>query len=251
MAANVEVKEGRKSMFAVGGDVWHDPTESTLVDQAPTWEAARALARWNYIVEKRPLEIVLPSGERARSRISSLVRLDTNVELGQCGEQYDVVQNEEGFSTTLRPLIDNGALTLETGGTLGEGQRAWLCAKLNADRFGPAAREEFGGAELDGYATVIVDHSGEGANVVAFTTVRPVCQNTVRIIEHSVQSGEGRGSRIVHSGRTRERMEEVASNLFSRIVDDAEKSAEQFRALKDCHLTPEQFNLMVTRNALG
>ena len=222
-----------------------------MIASAPSYDDAFKIARLDYPVEKRPCKIVLPDGSLVDSaRAFVTMRTDRNIELGTVGKDYTVLQNRDAFDMTMRALVERGDIALETGGVLRDGAQAWLCGVLPLERFGPACQDVFG-RELQPFAFVTVDHSGKNANTVALTVIRPVCANTVRMIEHSVDAGRDKGRRVTHTGDVREKMRDAADELFGQFVADAEQAAVAFRSLKNCFLTTEQFEQLVTHAAIG
>ena len=94
--------------------------------------------------------------------------LDNRV-LGVVTDRYKVVQNEEAFSFT-DSLLGEG-VTYETAGSLQEGRRTWILAKL-------PQKFIISGDEITPYLVFMNSHDGTGAIKAAMTPIRVVCQNT-------------------------------------------------------------------------
>ncbi|KEZ86431.1 DUF932 domain-containing protein [Lacrimispora celerecrescens] len=161
MSANVE------SMFYVRKVPWHGL--GTRVMEAPTSEEALTLAGLDWNVIQRSIEteddIPIP-GFKANLR-----ETDKKV-LGVVTDRYKVVQNIDAFSFT-GELLGEG-VTYETAGSLQEGRRIWLLAKL-------PQKYIISGDEITPYIVFMNSHDGTGSIKVAMTPVRVVCQNTLNL----------------------------------------------------------------------
>jgi len=162
MAANVE------TMFYTGRTApWHGL--GTMVGAAPTSQEALGLAGldWQVVQKKLVTEDGLPvPGFKANVRDS-----DSRT-LGVVTDRYKVVQNREAFSFT-DALLGEG-VTYETAGSLQEGRRTWILAKL-------PQRYIISGDEMIPYLVFMNSHDGTGAIKAAMTPIRVVCQNTLNL----------------------------------------------------------------------
>jgi phage/plasmid-like protein (TIGR03299 family) len=161
MSANVE------SMFYVRTAPWHNLGIRT--EDALSSKEALIKSGLNWEVKQQPLltnEGVLVEGYKANVRDSD------NKILGVVTDRYKVVQNHEAFAFT-DELLGRG-IRYETAGSLAEGKRIWLLAKL------PAAYI-IGGERLTPYLVFTNSHDGSGAIKVAMTPIRVVCQNTLNL----------------------------------------------------------------------
>ncbi len=161
MSANVE------SMFYVREAPWHGL--GTMVMEAPTSQDALMLAGLDWNVIQRSIEtedgIAIP-GFKANLR-----ETDEKV-LGVVTDRYKVVQNTDAFSFT-DELLGEG-VTYETAGSLQEGRRTWLLAKLPQKYF-------ISGDEIIPYLVFMNSHDGTGSIKAAMTPIRVVCQNTLNL----------------------------------------------------------------------
>ena len=161
MSANVE------SMFYVREVPWHGL--GTMVMEAPTSEEALRLAGldWNVIQCSIETEDGVPiPGFKANIR-----ETDEKV-LGVVTDRYKVVQNTDAFSFT-DELLGEG-MTYETAGSLQEGRRTWMLAKL-------PQRYIISGDEITPYLVFMNSHDGSGSIKVAMTPIRVVCMNTLNL----------------------------------------------------------------------
>lgn len=88
------------------------------------------------------------------------------------GFDWQVVQNEDAFAFT-DALLGEG-VTYETAGSLQEGRRTWILAKL-------PQRYIISGDEITPYLVFMNSHDGTGAIKVAMTPIRVVCSNTLNL----------------------------------------------------------------------
>ena len=162
MAANVE------TMFFTGRTApWHGL--GTMVEHAPTSEDALILAGLDWKVVQKNL--VTEDGFSVPG-FKANVRDFDNRTLGVVTDRYKVVQNDEAFSFT-DSLLGEG-VTYETAGSLQEGRRTWILAKL-------PQRYIISGDELTPYLVFMNSHDGTGAIKAAMTPIRVVCQNTLNL----------------------------------------------------------------------
>lgn len=161
MSANVE------TMFYVRETPWHGL--GTLVREAPDSANALTLAGLDWKVVQKPMmteDGLLVKGFKANIR-------STDQELlGVVTDRYQVVQNEEAFAFT-DTLLGEG-VTYETAGSLQNGRRTWILAKL-------PQRYIISGDEITPYLVFMNSHDGTGAVKAAMTPIRVVCQNTLNL----------------------------------------------------------------------
>lgn len=161
MAANVE------TMFYTREKPWHGL--GTRVEEAPTSKAALILAGLNWQVEQHEIRTV--EGIDLKGYLANVRNTDGKV-LGVVTDKYRVVQNEEAFAFT-DTLLGKG-VTYETAGSLQEGKKVWMLAKL-------PQRYIISGDEITPYLVFSNSHDGSGAIKVAMTPVRVVCNNTLNL----------------------------------------------------------------------
>lgn len=154
MTANVE------TMFYTRVAPWHGlgvRVESALSSQ----EALKASGLdWNVI--QRP---IMTSAYEPVPGYKANIRDTDNKVLGVVSDRYRVVQNAEAFAFT-DALLGEG-VKYETAGSLQEGRRIWLLAKL-PDRY------IIEGEQIEPYLVFSSSHDGSGAIKAAMTPVRVV-----------------------------------------------------------------------------
>lgn len=161
MSAEVE------TMFYTRVAPWHGL--GTCVENAPGSQEALKVAGLDWKVVQKPIfteEGQLVGGFKAN------IRDRDNQILGVVTDRYKVVQNEEAFAFTDQ-LLGEG-VTYETAGSLQEGRRTWILAKL-------PQRYIISGDEITPYLVFMNSHDGTGAIKAAMTPIRVVCQNTLNL----------------------------------------------------------------------
>lgn len=190
MAANVE------TMFYTRTKPWHGL--GTMVMEAPTSKAALELAGLDWKVIQKELKTAdgIPvTGFKANVRDA-----DEQV-LGVVTDRYQIVQNEEAFAFT-DALLGEG-VTYETAGSLQNGRRTWILAKL-------PQRYIISGDEITPYLVFMNSHDGTGAIKAAMTPIRVVCQNTLNLALNTAK----RSWSTNHTGDIKGKMEDARYTLL-------------------------------------
>ena len=189
MPANVE------TMFYTRVAPWHGlgvRVENALNSK----EALKASGLdWNVIQQPIMTEDSVPiPGYKAN------IRDTDNKVLGVVSDRYRVVQNSEAFAF-MDALLGEG-VKYETAGSLQDGKKIWLLAKL-PDKY------IIEGEQIEPYLVFSSSHDGSGAIKVAMTPVRVVCQNTLNLALSSAK----RIWSTVHVGELSVKMNEAYSTL--------------------------------------
>ena len=190
MAANVE------TMFYTRTKPWHGL--GTRVEEAPTSREALEAAGLNWQVIQKNL--VTDSGIVVPGFKANLRETDQQV-LGVVSDRYKVVQNEEAFAFT-DALLGEG-VTYETAGSLQNGRRTWILAKL-------PARYIISGDEVTPYLVFMNSHDGSGSIKAAMTPIRVVCQNTLNLALSTAK----RSWSTNHTGDIKGKMEDARYTLL-------------------------------------
>lgn len=161
MSANVE------TMFYTREKPWHGL--GTRVLEAPTSAVALSLAGLDWKVLQKALRT--EDGHSVPGFKANIRDRDNQV-LGVVTDRYRVVQNEEAFAFT-DSLLGEG-VTYETAGSLQNGRRTWILAKLPHQYI-------ISGDEITPYLVFMNSHDGSGAIKAAMTPIRVVCQNTLNL----------------------------------------------------------------------
>jgi len=95
-----------------------------------------------------------------------------NQVLGVVTNRYKIVQNHEAFAFT-DDLLGKG-VRYETTGSLQNGRKVWLLAKLPENYI-------ISGYRISPYLVFSNSHDGNGSIKVAMTPIRIVCQDTLNL----------------------------------------------------------------------
>lgn len=190
MAANVE------TMFYTREKPWHGL--GTMVMEAPTSARALELAGLDWRVEQRPVQTA--DGIELKGFFANIRSTDQKV-LGVVTDKYRVVQNEDAFAFT-DALLGEGVI-YETAGSLQEGRKVWLLAKL-------PHRYIISGDEITPYLVFSNSHDGTGAIRVAMTPVRVVCNNTLNLALETAK----RSWSAAHTGNLAGKMQDARQTLL-------------------------------------
>jgi phage/plasmid-like protein (TIGR03299 family) len=146
----------------------------------------------NYLSENQPIEVWLreagmewqiihsPVQYRTGAALQDfteqkvLYRSDTLRPLSVVSRKYQVVQPRE-ILEFYRDLVEVGGFELETAGVLKDGKKLWALA-----RTGQEAMLK-GGHRVKGYLLLATACDGTHATTAQFTSVRVVCNNTLRM----------------------------------------------------------------------
>lgn len=189
MATNVE------SMFYTREKPWHGL--GIRVEEAPTSKEALELAGLNWKVLQKP--IYTSSGIPIKGYKANVRDIDQNI-LGIVTDRYKVVQNEEAFKFTDNLL--GAGMRYETAGSLQDGKRIWLLAKLPHEYI-------IGGEQISPYLVFTNTHDGSGAIKVAVTPVRVVCSNTLNLALSTAK----RSWSTIHTGDINGKMDDARETL--------------------------------------
>ena len=190
MSANVE------SMFYVRETPWHGL--GTKVASALTSRDALAASGLDWKVIQKP---IMTSDNEPILGYKANIRESDNSILGVVTDRYKVVQNEEAFAFTDN-LLGEG-VRYETAGSLQNGKKIWLLAKL-PDKY------IIEGEQIEPYLVFSSSHDGSGAIKAAMTPVRVVCQNTLNIALANAK----RVWSTVHVGDLANKMDEAHNTLL-------------------------------------
>ncbi len=210
MSANVE------SMFYTREKPWHGL--GIRVETAPFSEDALIMAglNWNVVQQSVITEEGIPlDGYKAN------IRDTDNKVLGVVTDRYKVVQNTDAFAFT-DALLGEG-VRYEAAGSLQEGKRVWLLAKLPQEYI-------ITGERISPYLVFFNSHDGSGAIKAAITPIRVVCQNTLNLALNTAK----RSWATVHTGNIQNKLEEATQTLFlaERYMDELGKEIEGLQRLK-------------------
>ena len=199
----IDQSTGKAAVFVTGEPPWHGL--GTVIDNAVTSQEAIKLAGLDWKVQKWLLTATKPeyAEEVSVPDWYATVRTDTNAVLGVVSRQYRVLQNTEAF-TFMDQAIQEGAAMWETAGSLQDGKRVWMLARI------PTTVEVAHGDEVKPYALLCNGHDGGLAVHILPTTVRVLCNNTLNL---ALNQGNGKELVIRHSQSLRGKIELAKRHL--------------------------------------
>lgn len=222
MAANVE------TMFYTREKPWHGL--GTRVEEAPTSKDALILAGLDWKVLQEP--VCTETGEVIPGYKLNVRDRDRKV-LGVVTDRYKTIQNSEAFAFT-DSLLKEG-VRYETAGSLQEGKRVWILARLPREYI-------IAGERISPYLVFSNTHDGSGAVKAALTPVRVVCNNTLNLALRTAS----RSWSMMHTGNIRSKIEEAKGTLFmaEKYMDDL---GGEFELLRKQRITEAQVKDYIER----
>lgn len=215
MAANVE------SMFYTREKPWHGL--GIMVAEAPNSKDALRLAGLNWKVLQEP---VYTENEELIQGYKANVRDTDRKVLGVVTDRYKVIQNEEAFAFT-DTLLGEG-VRYETAGSLQEGRRVWMLARLPREFI-------IGGERISPYMVFSNTHDGSGAVKTALTPIRVVCNNTLNLALRTAK----RSWSMIHTGDISGKIEEAKNTLL--LADEYMTAlGQEFENLRKIKLSEKQ-----------
>ena len=215
MAANVE------TMFYTREKPWHGL--GTMVAEAPNSKDALRLAGLNWKVLQEP---VYTENEELIQGYKANVRDTDRKVLGVVTDRYKVIQNEEAFAFT-DTLLGEG-VRYETAGSLQEGRRVWMLARLPREFI-------IGGERISPYMVFSNTHDGSGAVKTALTPIRVVCNNTLNLALRTAK----RSWSMIHTGDISGKNEEAKNTLL--LADEYMTAlGQEFENLRKIKLSEKQ-----------
>lgn len=215
MVANVE------TMFYTREKPWHGL--GTMVAEAPNSKDALRLAGLNWKVLQEP---VYTENEELIQGYKANVRDTDRKVLGVVTDRYKVIQNEEAFAFT-DTLLGEG-VRYETAGSLQEGRRVWMLARLPREFI-------IGGERISPYMVFSNTHDGSEAVKTALTPIRVVCNNTLNLALRTAK----RSWSMIHTGDISGKIEEAKNTLL--LADEYMTAlGQEFENLRKIKLSEKQ-----------
>jgi len=211
-----------ESMLYVGKAPWHGL--GVALDNPPTVAEAIRLAGLDWQVVLKDLQLV-ETGQAVDHKAT--VRATDGSVLGVVGPRYRPLQNADAFGW-FQPFLENGEASIHTAGSLAEGRRVWILAKINR-----APSVIAPGDEVQKFILLSNSHDGTLAVRVGFTPVRVVCANTLAMAHNGDAS---KLVRIRHTAGARQTLEDVRS-IMNAADQTFEQTADVYRQLARTPIT--------------
>lgn len=214
MSHNVE------TMFSVKLMPWH--RLGVILNDPPTSEEAIIAAGLDWPVYTKPIYVETEYVEnnekhkkfvKLNNRVALMRRIKVKKDNGSIDEietplsfvsnRYQPLQNVEAFKI-FDPFIKSGILSYETAGSLNNGQKIWILAKMNKS-FNVGDNDE-----IKQYVLLCNGHDGVTGVSLYPTGIRVVCQNTLALSSADAELG----ITIRHCGNIISALEKARDALF-------------------------------------
>lgn len=187
--------------FSVGKpNPWHKV--GTVLENAPSVQEAIKLSGLDWKVELQ--DIITTEGIPVKQKAA--VRTDIKKALGIVSDKYKILQNEDAFNW-FEPFVDNGLATLETAGSLFNGKKVFIQAKIAGDDM---VIDERNNDIVKKYILLSNSHDGGTAVRVGFTPIRVICNNTLTTAHGNRYSNL---IRVYHMGNMEEILLQVRETM--------------------------------------
>lgn len=212
MAHQLEIKEdGTASMFSAGGVTpWHG-LGVVIEDEAVRTQEALELSGLDWEVELAPLAQEVgeddETGETVYDEVPGFfsVRRSTDYRsLGVVKSRYVPLNNSDAFAFG-DDLLDHSGAHWVTAGSLFDGSRVWMLAKLPEQVYIGGMEDE----AIQPFVMISNSHDGSKAVEATVTPVRVVCNNTFT----AALSGAKRTFKIRHTKNITGKIAEVKNAL--------------------------------------
>jgi phage/plasmid-like protein (TIGR03299 family) len=206
-----------ENMLFAGETPWHKIGQQITTEQSNDLEYLKRQPTIAWTAEKHPL--FLADGRKAST--CAVVRSSDKRIIGEVGANYTIVQNSDAVDW-FAPFVQSGDASVECIGSLRQGSRVFVLARLNRDPI-----QVVKGDEVLPYLLVANSHDGTMGLHVGFTPVRVVCANTLQMARSDRRSKllQLRHTKGVHLAL------ETVQKTISIAHRDFVATAEQYRTL--------------------
>ena len=212
-----------EKMMYVGDVPWHKL--GTRFMTAPSLDEAIIAAGLNWEVEKVALQTLAGLDVPA---MAIQRKTDSRI-LGVVGKEWNPLQNSKAFDF-FKPFVDEKQAEINTAGSLRNGQRVFVLAKIKRDPM-----EIVKGDAVEKYILLSNSHDGSQAVRVGFTPIRVVCANTLAM---AIGAGGSQLIRLRHTKNLHESLESV-QEVMDAANSRFEATAEQYRAMAKMDINSE------------
>ncbi len=219
--------------FFVRNGAWHGL--GTVVQDAPSTEDAIRCAGLDWNVSAH--ELALASGGAVPvQKGRALVRDSDGRVLSIVGARYEPLQNKAAFAW-FDPFVQSGEASLETAGSLRNGERVWVLAKLGHN--GDSHADIVPGDTIYNHILLANGHDGVMSIRVGRVRTRVVCANTL-----ASALGEKTSLRIRHTTSAKATLDDIRTMM--RAEHEAfSNDVEAFRLLAKKHVTQDTLRAYV------
>jgi phage/plasmid-like protein (TIGR03299 family) len=207
-----------ESMAFYGATPWHGLGTPLTEDDRYDWKTACVKAGLDWDAELVPLVTADTHAQVTHRAVRR--RTDSRI-LGTVGPRYTILQNSAAFEW-FQPFLNAKEAALHTAGSLCQGRRVWVLAKLHRDPLVIAP-----GDEVEKFILLSHSHDGSLAVRVGFTPVRVVCANTLAMAHGSATS---QLIRCKHTKDIHQNLDNIRATM-NLANQEFEATAEQYRLL--------------------
>jgi phage/plasmid-like protein (TIGR03299 family) len=213
---------GQANMAYVGETPWHS-LGKPVTNEAAMYDDRLFIGEsgLDWDAEKRQLSRKVNDVYEPAEAWEVVRKTDGKVLADMVGARYTILQNREAFAW-FRPFLEAKEAALHTAGSIFEGSRIWILAKLNRDPMEIAA-----GDIIEKYVLLSHSHDGSLAVRCGFTPIRVVCWNTLSMA-HSADASKL--IRLKHSKNVHANLENLR-DVMNLMNSEFEATAEQYRLL--------------------
>lgn len=210
------------------GLAWHGFGQS-VDDNQPleTWLNASNMGNWT--IEAKPLLAAIDGTMHLINGQKSLHRSDNNRHLAIVSERYNIVQPKEVIEF-FSELITSFGFQLATCGVLFGGKRFWAMANIGE------TVNVLGTDRVDGKLLFSTSCDGTLASTIQYTTVRVVCNNTLRMAVNNAADSV----RVTHG-------QKFDADEVKRILGIGENRLDEFKQIAEACASYQ----LTTDKALG
>jgi phage/plasmid-like protein (TIGR03299 family) len=207
-----------ETMAYFGQVPWHGLGTPLTEEDLYSWSSAANKSGLDWEVELVPL---VTADTQAKVENKAVRRKSDNRILGVVGPRFHVLQNRQAFEW-FQPFLDAKEAALHTAGSLRQGSRVWVLAKLNRSPIEVAP-----GDEVAKFVLLSHGHDGSLAVRVGWTPVRVLCANTLAMAHGSDAS---KLIRVKHSRSVHDNLANIRE-VMNLANSEFEATADQYRLL--------------------
>ncbi len=226
-----------ESGFFVAQPAWH--RLGTVLKNAPTTEHAIVQAGLDWQVIEEP--IIQANSDEAILK-KKLIRDRDQHLLGTVNHDYTPLQNDAAFRW-FDPLLENGTIELNAAGSLQQGRRIWVLARVKNIE-GNISPED----RVRPYLLLHNSHDGSTAVWLQFTPIRVVCMNTLAgaAAHRFGDLWQRKAVCIPHTLNLEDQLAKV-QNLVDLTKREFEICVEEYQAMANQEITQELLNTYMGR----
>ena len=170
-------------------------------------------------------------------------RTDSRAVLGVVGQDYTTLQNEDAFRF-FTDLAGTAELSFETAGVFQHGALVWVLAHL------PDLDIRLGDDETRTYLLIANGHVGNKQLLIAPTTIRVACQNSLRLAERQIRGnrhlGLAGGFAVRHTSGLTVAMDDIRA-AYAATMTTQQSTRQAYEVLASRPLTTDLEHLFMDR----